>query len=309
MPRRLPPLNALRAFEAAARNSGFVAAAEELNVTPAAVSQQVKALEAQLKVQLFRRAPSGLVLTEAGQAYLPGLSDGLDRLADATARLVTPGRGRVCISLLPALASGWLIPRLENFRRSFPGVALKLDTNRRLTDFNREDVDLVIRFGPRQPARFGNVKLASYHLMDEDVFPVASPAMRLGGRDLADLAPGQLLHDVDLAGTGADGTALPPQPWLDWASWYRRAGLEPPDPAAGIGFTDSSVLLQAALAGQGVALGRGPHLGDLLARGHLVRVGQQSWRADWAYHVVAPEAHFRRPLLRAVRDWLAAQGS
>lgn len=301
MGRRLPPLNALRAFEAAARHGGFVAAAAELGVTPAAISQQVKGLEAQLDTALFRRAPQGLTLTEAGRAYLPGLSDGLDRLAEATSRLASASGGRVTISLLPALASGWLIPRLENFRRAFPGTALKLDTTRRLTDFAREDVDMVIRFGPR-PAPGASKDLVAHHLMDEDVYPVASPAMRLGGRDLGDLAPHMLLHDSDI-----DIGPLPPQPWLQWANWYRRIGLPPPDPAAGIGFTDSSVLLAAALAGQGVALGRAPHLGDLLARGHLVRIGQQSWKADWAYHVVAPEAHFRRPLLRAVLDWLLAQ--
>ncbi|MBP7065947.1 LysR substrate-binding domain-containing protein [Ferrovibrio sp.] len=301
MARRLPPLNGLRAFEAAARLGGFVAAAEELSVTPAAVSQQVKGLEQQLGLPLFRRAPNGLTLTEAGRAYLPALSDGFDRLAEASHGLATAAQGgRVCISLLPALASGWLVPRLGQFRRVFPGVALRLDTNRRLTDFDREEVDLVIRFGPWRAKAALPKGLAAYRLMAEEVHPVASPALRLGGRDLADLPPELLLHDTDIG-------VADEQPWLSWPSWYRRAGLPPPDPARGIGFTDSSVLLSAALAGQGVVLGRLPHLGDLLARGHLVRIGQQSWQAEWVYQVVAPEAHFRRPLLRAVLDWLLRQ--
>lgn len=304
--RRLPPLNALRAFEAAARLGGFVAAADELGVTPAAVSQQVKGLEQQLKLQLFRRAPNGLSLTEAGRAYLPALSDGFDRLAEASHGLAAAAQGgQVSISLLPALASGWLIPRLGQFRRVFPGVALRLDTNRRLTDFDREDVDMVIRFGPLRSRAAMPKGLEAHRLMDEEVFPVASPALRLAGLDLgglalADLPADLLLHDTDI---GLPDT----QPWLHWPSWYQRAGLAPPDVARGIGFTDSSVLLAAALAGQGVALGRRRHLGDLLARGLLVRIGQQGWAADWVYQVVAPEAHFRRPLLAAVLAWLLRQ--
>lgn len=299
MRRRLPPLNSLRAFEAAARHGSFALAAAELGVTPAAVSQQVKMLEAQLKLPLFRRLPRGLELTEAGRAYLPGLSDGLDRLAAATAQ-VREGRasGVVTVTTLASFAAGWLVPRLSDFRRRYPGIDLRLDTSRHLVDFAREDVDIAIRFG-----RGATKGLEAVHLLDEVLFPVASPALLHGTKPLnrfEDLAHHILLHDVD---------ALPNQPWMHWQSWFEREGLDPKAASRGLFFTDSNVLVAAAVAGQGVALGRAPHLGEHLAKGRLVRLFEQSWKADWAYHIVAPAAQFRRPLVRTFVDWLLEQAS
>lgn len=299
MRRRLPPLNALRAFEAAARHASFALAAEELGVTPAAVSQQVKALEQQLQVPLFLRQARGLALTNAGRAYLPGLSDGLDRLAAATAHLREgQASGTVTLTMLASFAAGWLVPRLGRFRAQYPGIDLRIDTSRRLVDFAREDVDLAIRFGA------GPFKgLQAVHLLDEELFPVASPALLHGALPLgrfADLAQHQLLHDMD---------AHPDQPWMSWRRWFEREGLAPAAAERGLFFTDSNVLVAAAVAGQGVALGRAPHLGEHLARGRLVRLFEQSWKSDWRYYIVGPAAQFRRPLVKALVDWLLEEAS
>lgn len=294
MRRRLPPLNALRAFEAAARHSSFALAADELGVTAAAVSQQVKGLEEQLQVALFLRQPRGLALTNAGRAYLPGLTDGLDRLAAATAHLKEgQASGTITITMLASFAAGWLVPRLSRFRAQYPGIDLRIDTSRRLVDFAREDVDLAIRFGA------GPFKgLQAIHLLDEELFPVASPALLHGQLPLhrfADLAQHQLLHDMD---------AHPEQPWMSWSRWFEREGLDAGSAERGLFFTDSNVLVAAAVAGQGVALGRAPHLGEHLAKGRLVRLFEQSWLSDWRYYIVGPQTQFKRPLVKMLVDWL-----
>jgi LysR family glycine cleavage system transcriptional activator len=293
MARKLPPLNALRAFEASARLGSFVAAADELHVSAAAVSQHVRRLERYLDTELFQRLARGLVLTEEGRDYLPELSAGFDRLGESTARLRTQRAGGVLtLTALAAFANGWVLPRLHRFRERAPRIELVLRTSRALVDFRREDVDLAIRFAPG-PGR----GLHGEPLCGEELFPVASPRLFGGGRTpdtLAALAHYPLLHDVD---------AHPDQPWMSWRGWFERAGLDTAPASRGIQFTDSIVLLGAAVAGLGVALGRGPHVEPLLARGQLVRVTQDSWRAPWGYFLVAPAAHFRRPVVRAFVDW------
>jgi LysR family transcriptional regulator, glycine cleavage system transcriptional activator len=293
MARQLPPLNALRAFEASARLGSFVAAAEELHVSAAAVSQHVRRLERYLDTELFQRLARGLVLTEEGRDYLPELSAGFALLGESTARLRTQRAGGVLtLTALAAFANGWLLPRLHRFRERAPRIELVLRTSRTLVDFRREDVDLAIRFAPG-PGR----GLHGEALCGEELFPVASPRLFGGGRTpdtLAALAHYPLLHDVD---------AHPDQPWMSWRGWFERAGLDTEPAARGMQFTDSIVLLGAAVAGLGIALGRAPHVEPLLARGQLVRVTQDSWRAPWSYFFVAPQAHFRRPVVRAFVDW------
>jgi LysR family glycine cleavage system transcriptional activator len=293
MARRLPPLNALRAFEASARLGSFVAAAAELHVSAAAVSQHVQRLESYLDTKLFQRLARGLVLTEEGRDYLPDLSAGFDLLGESTARLRTQRAGGVLtLTTLAAFANGWLLPRLHRFHERAPRVDVVLRTSRTLMDFKREDIDLAIRFAPN-PSR----GLHGERLCEEELFPVASPRLFGGGRTpetLAALAAYPLLHDID---------AHPEQPWLSWRSWFERAGLDPPAATRGTQFTDSIVLLGAAVAGLGVALGRGPNVAPQLATGQLVRVTRESWRSPWSYFLVAPEAHFRRPVVRAFVDW------
>jgi len=297
MPRRLPPLNALRAFEASARLRSFVAAAAELHVSAAAVSQQVRRLERYLETTLFNRLARGLVLTEEGRDYLPELTAGFALLGESTARLRSQRTGGVLtLTTLAAFANGWLLPRLARFRERAPRIEVVLRTSRSLADFKREDIDLAIRFAPA-PTR----GLQGELLCGEELFPVASPAL-FGGRrmpaTLAALAEYPLLHDVD---------AHPEQPWMSWRAWFERAGLDPTRAVRGPQFTDSVVLIGAAVAGLGVALGRGPHVSPLLARGQLVRVTRESWRAPWSYFLVAPPAHFRRPVVRAFVDWALAE--
>ncbi|MBL8675314.1 MAG: LysR family transcriptional regulator, partial [Rhodospirillales bacterium] len=210
MPRRLPPLNALRAFEAAARHGGIARAADELGVSPSAVSEQVRLLELRLGAPLFRRRARGVTLTPEGAALLPGLSEGFDRLASASEGVGDRRRrGRVSVSLLPSLAAAWLVPRLRDLRAELPTIDLHVKAQRHIVDFAREDVDIAIRFGAG-PHR----DLWSAPLMGEIVFPVCSPALAHGPRPprtVADLRRFTLLHDVD---------AFPRQPWMSWPAWF-----------------------------------------------------------------------------------------
>ena len=293
MARRLPPLNALRAFEASARLGSFVAAAAELNVSAAAVSQLVRRLERYLDTPLFQRLPRGLVLTEQGRDWLPELSAGFNLLGESTARLrAKHADGLLTITTLAGFANGWLLPRLHRFHDRAPRIEIVLRTSRSLIDFRGEHVDLAIRFAPA-PGR----GLHGERLCGEELFPVASPQLLRGGRtpdSLAALGAYPLLHDID---------AHPEQPWLGWRAWFERAQLDPAPAARGLQFTDSVVMLGAAAAGLGVAIGRDTHVAPFLERGQLIRVTQDSWRAEWSYFLAAPAAHFRRPTVRAFVDW------
>lgn len=297
MTRRLPPLNQLRAFEAAARHGGFVAAGAELGVTPGAVSQQVKALEDQLGLALFLRRPNGLLLTEAGRNLAPGLAEGLDRMAAATAQIEGPAvAGRLVVSALPAFAAFWLGPRLARLARRLPGLDLIVRSESRLIDFGRDEVDLAVRYStglfPGLEAR----KLA-----DEVVFPACSPEL-LADRPplarLADLGGLPLLHHHD---------AAPRQPWLDWSHWLRGAGIPEHHLARGPRFSDSATAISVAAAGQGVVLARSQLIGDLVAKGRLIRPLPDTMPAGWAYHLVAPASHWQRPAVGAFADWLLAE--
>ena len=293
MARRLPPLNALRAFEASARLGSFVAAAVELRVSPAAVSQQVRRLEHYLDTPLFQRLARGLVLTDQGRDYLPELSMGFDLLGESTARVrAKRADGVLTLTTLPAFANGWLLPRLHRFRERAPRVDLVMRTSRDLMDFRRDALDLAVRLSPA-PGR----NLHGEPLCQEELFPVASPQL-FGGRQMPDtlaaVADYPLLHDTD-AGTQ--------QPWLGWRGWFERAGLSTASIGRGLQFSESIVLIGAAVAGLGIAIGRGPHVAPLLARGQLVRVTQESWMSPWQYWLMAPAAHFRRPVVRTFVDW------
>lgn len=206
MARRLPPLNALRAFEASARLGSFVAAAGELRVSAAAVSQQVRRLEQYLDTPLFQRLARGLVLTEQGRDYLPELSAGFDLLGESTVRVrAKRADGVLTLTTLAAFANGWLLPRLHRFRERAPRIDIVLRTSGQLQDFRRDAIDLAIRFAPA-PGR----GLHAERLCGEELFPVASPQL-FGGRRMPDtlaaLADYPLLHDTD---------AGHEQPWLGW---------------------------------------------------------------------------------------------
>jgi LysR family glycine cleavage system transcriptional activator len=293
MTRRLPPLAALRAFEAAARHLSFTRAARELNVTQTAISHQIRGLEDLLGVKLFRRLARGLVLSEEAQRYLPAVRDAFDRLDAATAELLA-GRagGPLTASVVPSFAARWLVPRLGRFRALHPEIDLRISASLHLADFAREDVDLGIRMG-----RGHYPGLRVDRLFGEALIPVCSPALLEGSPPLRrpeDLRQHVLLHDDDHTG---------------WQLWLELAGVEGVDAGRGPIFTDSGMVVQAAAEGQGVALGRAALAAWDLAAGRLVRPFDVSMPSDLAYYLVCPEATAERPRVAAVRAWLLAEAA
>jgi LysR family glycine cleavage system transcriptional activator len=293
MARFLPPLNALRAFEASARHLSFTKAAGELNVTQAAVSHQIKALEARLGVALFKRLNRALLLTDAGQAYLPAVRDAFDAIARATAQVTRRGRPEpkvLTVSVLPSFAAKWLVPRLGRFREAHPDIDVRISADHHMTDFGREDVDMAVRYGQGDYPGLDCVRL-----MTEDVFPVCSPRLLQGRHPLrtpADLRFHTLLHD-DFR--------------VDWRIWLLAAGVQDVDPERGPAFTDSSMVVQAAVEGQGVALARSVLAAADLAAGRLVKPFDVSMPARWAYYAVCPKARRDDRRIKAFRDWLLAE--
>jgi LysR family glycine cleavage system transcriptional activator len=297
MARRLPPLNAIRAFEAAARHLSFTKAAEELFVTQAAVSHQIKGLEENLGVQLFRRFNRRLMLTDAGQAYLPPLREAFDRIATATEQLcASEETGALKVSVLPSFAAKWLLPRLSCFRERHPEIDVLVSATGELANFDGDGVDIAIRYG------WGNYQgLTVEHLMDDVVFPVCSPELLEQGPPLerpADLKHHTLLHDPTTVNESKD-----------WRSWLKAAGVTGVDASRGPGFTDTSLVLQAAIEGHGVALGRSALTGNDLEAGRLVQPFGPSIPSQFRYFVVCPPSGSERPKVRAFRDWLFEQAA
>jgi LysR family glycine cleavage system transcriptional activator len=285
--RTLPPLNALRAFEAAARHLSFKRAAQELHVTQAAVSHQVRALEGQLGLALFVRKHRALELTPAGARYLPALSDAFDRLDDATRLLrARPRAPRLVLSVVPSFGANWLVPRLGRFRARHSEIDLVVLSSSELVDFARDGVDVGIRFGP---GRYPGVRADL--LMAEGYLPVVSPRLARGARRLrapADLRRHTLLHDESHDA---------------WRGWLASHGVTGVDPERGVVFSDSSQLVAAAAAGQGVALARRLLAEPYLRARTLVRPFDGSIPAEFAYWVVCAESRADEPAIRAFRAW------
>lgn len=299
MRRDLPPLNGLRAFEAAARHGSFTGAAEELFVTPAAVSHQVKGLEDFLGIALFRRLPRGLALTDAGRRYRPGLTAGFDLLAGSEAALREKGlAGMLRISVLPSFGHAWLVPRLADFRARYPDILVHVFFEQARTDFNTSDMDVAIRYG-----RGEYRGLKATRLMGEEVFPVCSPALLNGPKPLRELA--DLRHHVLIE----DCAALREEPSLTWKPWLAEAGLEQGDVAGWVGFSDSTATARVAVAGQGVALGRSALVAEHLRAGRLVRPFDRVVPADFSYFVVAPDSVAEEPKVAVFRAWAHAQAT
>ena len=296
MHRPLPPLNALRAFEAAGRHLSFTKAAAELNVTPAAVSHQIRALEAWLGVPLFRRMTRALRLTEAGRAALPELSHGFDSLLQAVETMRAHGdSGVLTISVSPSFGAMWLVPRLEGFRRLHPDIEIRIDGTDRLADLTRQDADVAIRYGPG-----GYPDLQVDRLFGQANTPVCSPALRDGTPPLK--RPEDLRHHTLLHIDWKDAEA-------SWRMWLLAAGRRDIDPTRGPRFTQESMAVEAARNGQGVALVGDMLVADELAAGRLVRPFDPdlSTPLTFAYYLVSAKERAAQPKIAAFRDWLLTE--
>ena len=292
MRRRLPPLNALKAFEATARSESITRAAEELSVTQGAVSQQVKALEATLGVKLFSRERQRLVITEAGREYLAVVRDALDRIAVGTERLVQrQSSGILTVSTSPDFAAKWLVYRLGRFAESHPDIDLRVSATADRIDFAREDVDLAVRHGD------GNwVGLHVVRLCPEQLFPVCSPKLVSGRKRItkaSDLLKFPLLRLDD---------------WKTWMRWFEAAGVT--DAVAhGPILNRASLLIDAAVDGQGVALARTVLAAWDIINGRLVRPIDVSLKMSNTYWIVCPKVTSSVPKIATFRNWLLAEAA
>jgi LysR family glycine cleavage system transcriptional activator len=294
--RRLPPLNALRAFEAAARHLNFSRAADELSVTPGAVSQQIQNLEDYVGVALFKRTPKGLLLTDPAQIALPALREAFDRLADAASMLTAAVDGRrLTVSVAPSFAAKWLVPRLGLFEALHPQVDVWVSAGMELVDFNSGEVDLAIRYGTgRYPG------LEVIRLMQETVVPVIAPELleRQPLHELTDLAEHVLLHD----GSPDADDSCP-----DWTMWLTARGVKGVDGSRGPRFNQSSLVIEAAVGGRGVALAKRALAQADLDAGRLVSPFDIATAVDFAYYAVYPKAKGRLPQVKAFVSWLTAE--
>ncbi|WP_119460699.1 transcriptional regulator GcvA [Rhodospirillaceae bacterium SYSU D60014] len=292
---RLPPLKAVHYFVVAARLLSFTRAAQELHVTHSAVSHQIKALEDWLGVPLFRRLNRTVVLTEAGQSYLKPLREIFERLADASRQVRQQDQsGPLTVSTMPSFAAKWLVPRLRGFRERHPEIDVRISATEKLVDFERDDVDLAIRYG-----RGNWPGLRIEPLLTEHLFPVCSPKLLEGPAPLrvpADLAHHPLLHDSD---------------WNEdfWSRWLAVAGVDGVSPRRALSFNYSNLMLQAAIDGLGVALSHNALAGDDLAAGRLVKPFDICLPTEFAFYLVAPESNADRPKIVAFRDWLLAEAA
>jgi len=294
-PTRLPPLDLLAGFEAAARRLSFTLAAEERFVTQSAISRQVKALEEQLGVPLFVRGHRSLRLTADGHRLHATCTAMLEQLRATVAHIRQRERGQVlALTTTPGLASLWLIPRVPRFARAHPGIDVRIDADLKARDLERDGFDLAIRYQSRArssaPALFG-----------ESLLPVCSPALLRQGMPLrapADLARHTL---IDLAPM--------PQPGMptEWQTWLQSAGLPELEPASTISFSSYSEAIGAALAGHGVALGRRPLVDALLRQRRLVAPFGGEKTSEYGYALVLAQGSRSRPAVQALAQWLMAE--
>src|SRR5436305_8512980 len=293
MPRQLPPLNALRAFEAAARSESFTRAAEELCVTQGAVSHQVKALEATLGIKLFNRERQRLVITDAGREYLNVVRDALDRIAAGTERVLQrQNPGVLTVSTSPDIAAKWLVYRLGRFAEVHPGIDLRVSATMHHIDFVREEVDVAVRHGDGNWSGLDAVRLST-----EQLFPVCSPKLMAGRGRLAkpsDLLKTPLLHLDDSKA---------------WSQWFDAAGVAGAETSHGLTLNRASMLIDAAVDGQGVALARTTLAAWDIINGRLVRPFDVGLRLVRTYWIVCPKATVAKARIGTFRDWLLAEAA
>ncbi|MBR1090294.1 transcriptional regulator GcvA [Bradyrhizobium manausense] len=291
MTARLPSLNGLRAFEAAARHLSFTLAASELNVTQTAISHQIRRLEEELGIRLFIRQNRALALTPEARDYLPGVRAAFNDLRLATDRLLRTDDDKVLtVSTIASLAAKWLLPRLTDFQETHPGIDVRITTSTSLVDFQRDKVDAAIRYGRGQ---WPGVR--ADWLMADELFPVCSPSLLRGDKPLR--TPEDLKDHVLLHTNNSD----------DWRLWLTAAAL----PAGlsrqpGMTFDMSFMTVQAAIDGMGVAMGRTSYVQDDIAKGRLVVPFKIALPADAGFYLVSPEGRREAPKLTAFRQWMIA---
>lgn len=289
---RLPPLNALRSFEAAARHMSFTKAAEELFVTQAAVSHQIKTLEEWLGLKLFRRLNRRLLLTDEGQAYMGPIRDALSSIVAATDSLKqSESEGLLTVSVMTSFAATWLLPRIPEFGKQYPEIDIRVDVRDGLTDFGRDGVDVALRYGS------GNYPDQSCDwFLAEEAFPVCSPRLTEGGdhplREPEDLQHHVLIHDFteDL-----------------WDRWLELAGVPGLKTRHGPSVNLLNLAIDSAIAGEGVALGRRAIVAGALADGRLVQPFDTVMPSENAYYFVCPKESADRPKIVAFRNWILEQ--
>jgi LysR family glycine cleavage system transcriptional activator len=294
--RRLPPLNALRAFEAAARHLNFSRAADELSVTPGAVSQQIQNLEDYVGAALFKRTPRGLLLTDAAQTALPALREAFDRLAEAASLLTAAVDGRrLTLTTPPSFAAKWLVPRLGAFEQAHPQVDVWLSAGMELIDLAAGEVDVAIRYGA---GRYPGLEVR--RLIAESVIPVVSPEL---AREQPLETPEDLKNHVLLH----DGSPDLDDSCPDWPMWLAARGLRGVDGNRGPRFNQSSLVIEAAVNGRGVALAKRTLAQADLESGRLVAPLQIATAVDFAYYLVHPKAKGRLPQVKAFIGWIEAE--
>ncbi len=294
MNRTMPSLNALRAFEAVARHLSIAEAANELNVTSAAVSHQIRHLEDHLGMPVFQRSGRSLALTDAGHAGLPAIREGFALLSAAMDAIDSLGEtGALSISVAPSFAAKWLLPRLSRFEAQHPDIDVKVNASMQLCDFAKEGVDVAIRYGAGTYS-----DLVSEKLIHESLIPVCSPDLLCAGpplRSPEDLRAYTLLHD-----DSPDNDPSCP----NWEMWLRAAGVDIADVNRGPRFNQSSLVLEAAMLGRGIALAKSTLAAADLASGRLVRPFTGHSPVGFAYYLVAPKSKLNLPKVSFFRDWL-----
>jgi LysR family glycine cleavage system transcriptional activator len=295
LPAPLPPLNALRAFEAIARHLSFAKAADELHVTPAALSHQIRALEDQLGLELFHRRTRAIELTDAGRLIYPGIHAGFESVRNAVGQLErTRDQNIVVISATPGLVAKWLMPRLWRFLRAYPEIDARVSASMKVADFSAEGVDVAIRLSKRLMP-----DLHAQKLFEDSMLPVCAPRLvEQGLRKPADLARFPLIH-YDFA------TSMHAPPV--WADWFPIAGLQGMDITRGLRVNAADHALDAAVSGAGVVLSHKLIASDDVHAGRLVCPFGPELPLTSAYYFVCPEGHETRPNVRAFRDWLFAE--
>ncbi|MCL4108039.1 UNVERIFIED_CONTAM: hypothetical protein GTU68_017067 [Idotea baltica] len=295
--RRLPPLNSIRAFEATARHLSFSKAADELNVTPGAVSQQVKVLENYLNLKLFKRKNRLILLTDDAQICLPLLSEGLDKLSQGIEAIREQNNDKpLTITAPPALTSYWLLPRLTNFQKQFPEIDVRLDANNELADLVNDDIDVGIRFGTGEYSG-----LDADFLFSQSVIPVCSPQLLQGEHKIQtpeDLKNFTLLH--------AQGDFyMTDNTHIDWDMWFATVGAKGGNTTHGLHFSQHNFLVDAAIRGQGVALVGDVTISDELETGQLVKIFDNTdIPLNFSFFLVYSNTKAKLSRIKIFRQWL-----